>query len=379
MNLVPIFVLVASPEAVTITNRIENAHAKLTSVSVLVSDGLTNVIPTKIKIAPGICSLEMPNQQIVEVKANEIRFYDEIFNQVATLKNPKEVKVPDAAAKVAIVQRDPIAWLLDSAQKKGFFADMKKDKRWQVNGNMLLLPDAKRKSMSEIHFDNTYRVTEIKLRMNNKTVYDWKYQFVGDGAVPKIPATAKSVRGLDPRPAMPAKTDGRTVMFAQKIWRSISRLEGRKITQETDDATYSLTYGKGKIAESGPKGSWSLLNTTMTVSPKNGQTKSYSGATDRFLDILRTRGVDSSPMARYLLNRKIPFLDMFERAEEVKLVDGAGNIGGKKLSVISVRRAGIRIRLYADPTSGDLAMVSSDSQDAVGNIVSGTRLKIKYR
>ena len=379
MSLVPFIVLVATPESVTIAGRIEAAHAKMVKAAVLVSDGLSNAVPTKIKITPGVCVLQMPNQQIVEVKANEIRFYDEIFNQVASLKVAKAAKVPDSAAAVAIVQREPIFWLLDSGQKKKFFSDMKKDKRWQLRGRLLLLLDPKRKSLSEVHFDNNYRVTEIKLRINNRTFYDWKYEYVGDGAVPSIPGSAKAVKGLVPRPSIPQKTDGRTVLFSQKVWRSISRLEGRNITQVADDGTYNLILGKGKLAESGPKGSWSITDTTIVVTPKKGAAKSYVGGADKFLDILRNRGIEASPMARYLLNRKIPFLDMFDRTDEVKLVDGVGNIDGRKLSVISIRRAGIRIRLYADPNSGDLAMVSSDSQDSTGNFVSGSRLKITYR
>ena len=251
MSLIPFIVLVATPEAVTIAGRIEAAHAKMAKVAVAVSDGLSNVVPTKIKIAPGVCVLQMPNQQIVEVKANEVRFYDEIFNQVASLKNAKAAKLPDSAARVAIVQRDPIAWFVDSGQKKSFFSDMKRDKRWQVRGRLLLLLDPKKRSLSEVHFDNSYRIIEIKLRVNDRTVYDWKYEYVSEAKVPSIPVLAKVVKGLVPRPSIPQKTDGRTVLFSQKVWRSVSRLEGRSVTQIADDGTYNLTFGKGKLAESG--------------------------------------------------------------------------------------------------------------------------------
>ena len=104
-----------------------------------------------------------------------------------------------------------------------------------------------------------------------------------------------------------------------------------------------------------------------------------NGGADKFLDALRSQGIYASPIARYVLNRKIPFLDMFDRTSEVKLIDGMGKIDGKSLSVLSMKRSGIRIRMYVDPKSGDLAMVSSDSQDSNGHTVSGSRLKISYQ
>ncbi|MEI8283299.1 MAG: hypothetical protein WCG75_12900, partial [Armatimonadota bacterium] len=377
--LVPFIIFVATPEAATITARIEATHAKMTKASVMVSDGLTNVIPTKIKFSPGICTLEMPNLQIVEVKPNAIRFYDELLNQVATLNNKKPAKVPDSASKVAIVQQEPIAWLVDSAQKKAFFAEMKQDKRWQVRGSLLILLDPKRKTLSEVHFDNSYRVTEIKLRMNDRPVYDWKYLYASEGSIPSIPATASAVKGLNPRPSIPPKTDGPTVLYSQKVWRFLSRMDGKKISQSTEEGTYSLSFGKGKISESGPNGSWSLADRSLVINPKSGSSKTYKGGADKALDLLKSRNMYASPIARYVLNRKIPFLDMFDRTDEVKLVNGIGNIDGKNLSVISMKRAGIRIRMYADPQSGEVDMISSDAQDSKGNFVSGTRLKIKYQ
>jgi hypothetical protein len=374
-----VMVMLITPEAVTIANRIEASHLKMSKVGVYVSDGASNAVPTKISFSSTSCRLEMPNQQIADLNAKEIRFYDEIFNQVAVLKNSKTAKMPDEGQKVAIVHREPIAWLLSSTQRAGFFKDLRSDSRWKVIGSSLMLFEPKKNILSEIHFDNSYRVTQIRLRIGNQTLSDWKYRYVNATDVPMIPAGAKVVKGLPPRPTIPSKTDGKSVLFAQKIWRSISRLDGRKIAQTSDEGTYMLTFGKGKLAESGPKGSWVLANTQLVVSPKNGETKTYNGGSDKFLDILRSKGIYTSPISRYVLNRKIPFLDMFDRTDEVKLLTGLVKMDGKSLSILSLKKAGVHIRMYVDPKTGDLAKISSDAIDSAGKTVMGSQLKISYQ
>ena len=378
MSLIPLIVLAASPEAVSIATKIEAAHLRMQTASVLVSDGLSKAIPTRVRLANGLCTLAMPNQQIVEVRPTEIKFYDQIFNQVTSVKSAKPAKVPDSASRVALVQREPLAWLVESEQKKEFFNEIKRDPRWKVLGRSLVFIDTKRNAHSEVHFDNNYRVTDIKLTVNSKPISYWKYRYVSDSDIPKIPAAARVVMGLPARPAMPSKTDGKSVLLAQSIWRAMSRLEGRKITQVADDGTYQLVYGGGKMSESGPKGSWSVTGTTLTIKPKSGASKTVTGKTDKFLDALRTEGMYASPIARYILNRKIPFLDLFDRTDDIKRVDGLGKIDGKSLSVLSMQRAAIKIRMYVDSKTGDLAMVSSDALDSRGNITSGSRLKISY-
>ncbi len=379
MSYLPFLVLVATPEAVTIANRLQSSHTKMTRAAVFAWDGLSNAIPTKISFSETACRLEMPNQQIAEVKPNEIRFYDEIFNQVATLKNQKQLKLPDAGVKVAIVQRDPISWLLETSQRTEFFKEIKQDPRWKIRGSSLVLTDPKKNSLSEVHFDNSYRVTRIKLSISNRALSDWRYRYVSEAEIPAIPATAKVVKGLAPRPSIPQKTDGKTVLFAQKIWRTMSRLEGKKITQISDEGTFQTMYGSGKISESGPKGSWTIGGTRLVVTPIGGSQKSIDGKTDKFLETLRGKGIFVSPIARYIINRQIPFLDMFDRTDEVKLINGMVNIDGKNLSVVSMKKAGIHIRLYVDPKTGQVAKVSSDATDLAGNLVSGTQLKIRYQ
>ena len=379
MNLVPFVVLLGSPEANTIVGRIEASFKKMKDASIFVSDGLSNTIPTKVRLSPGVCLVAMPNQQIAEVKPTEVRFYDQIFNQVTSLKNAKPAKVPDSAARVAIVHREPIAWLVDEIQRKEFFDEVRRDSRWKVIGSSLVLVDAKRNAHSEIYFDTSYRVTDVKLTIGQRGLSHWKYRFVKSTDIPQIPANAKVVKGLPPRPTIPSKTDGKSVLFAQKIWRSVSRLEGRKITQVLDDGSYNLTYGSGKLTESGPKGSWSVTNNKIVISPKSGGSRTFSGNTDKFLDSLRAQGIDASPIGRYILNRKVPFLDMFDRTSEVKLVEGLIKTDGHQLMLMTLKRSGIRIRMYVDPKTNDLVMVSSDSEDPKGNLVSGSRIKISYQ
>lgn len=378
MSFAPLMVLLVTPEAVTIAKRIETAHQKLANVGVYVSDSASNAVPTKVSFSPTSCRLGMPNQQIAELSSSEIRFFDEIFNQVAIVKNSKPAKMPDEGQKVAIVHREPIAWLLGSAQRSSFFKDLKSDNRWRVIGSSLMLFEPKRNVLSEIHFDNSYRVTQIKLKVGNQTLSNWNFRYVSSSEVPVIPAGAKVVKGLAPRPTIPSKTDGKSVLFAQKVWRSISRLDGRKIVQTSDDGTYQLTYGKGKLSETGPKGSWTLANTQLVVSPKGGGSKTYNGGTDKFLDVLRTKGIYASPISRYVLNRKIPFLDMFDRTSEVKLLTGLVKMDGKSLSILSLKKAGVHIRMYVDPKTGDLAKISSDAIDSSGKTVMGSQLKINY-
>jgi hypothetical protein len=379
MTVIPIFAVLISPEAITIAGKLELAHTKMSSAAVFLSDGITSTLPTKVEFSPKACRLWMPNQQIAEAKPTEIRFYDEIFNQATILKVPKGQKIPDAGAKVAIVQQEPITWLLNSTQRRIFFADLKRDKRWKVIGSSLKLLEPKRNTLSEVFFDNSFRITEIKLRIGSKTLSDWKYRYVGAGAVPTIPSSAKNVAGLPPRPTIPPKTDGKSVLFSYKLWRSMSRLEGRKITQILDEGTYNLTFGKGQLTETGPNGSWTMVNKQLLINPKKGSPKTVNGGTDKFLEVLKSKGIYASPISRYLMNRKIPFLDLFDHTDEVKLVEGLGKIDGKNLSVLSIKRGNLRIRMYADPSNGDLAMMSTDNPDGKGHMTSGSRLKIKYQ
>ena len=373
----PILIL-GSPEAASIAEKLAVKHASMTTANVLVSDGLSNAIPTRVKIGPNFCVMELPNQQIVEVRANRVRFYDKIFNQVAETKPPSTLKIPDAAPSVAIIHRDALAWLVDSQQRKTFFNEIKRDPRWLLRPNSLVLVDIKRKSLSQVMYDNSLRVVEIKLSLNNKVISDWKYRYVSDQEVSMIPSSAKTVRGLSQRPALSAKSKGDAVLLAQKVWRSVSRLENRTITQTNDEGTFTLSVRPNLMSEKGPKGSWTLANSTLTITPNKGPQKIFSQKSAKFVDGIRASGMDVSPFAWYFLNRKLPYLDIFDGSDLIE-VEGKGALNGKPVSILKIQRSPNRIRMYVDPDSGDLGMISSDSLDAKGNVVNSSRIRIIYR
>lgn len=377
MSLVPFVVLLPSPEAASIAAKLAAKHNSLTTAGVLVSDGLSPAIPTKLRLKPGICSLAMPNQQIVEMRASSVRFYDEIFNQVAAVKPQKPLKVPDSCPSVAVVHREPLAWLVDAKQRNTFFTEIKRDPRWMVKGSSLVLYDAKKKVRSEVQFDNSFRVVEIKLSMNNKTITDWRYRYVADKDIPGIPTSAREVKGLPSRPNLPSKTDGKAVLLAQKVWRSVSRLEGRTVVQTNEDGTFQTTFKHGSISEKGPKGSWTLTETSLVIEPNSGLRKTV---TSKFIDGLRAAGLSASPIAWYVLNRKVPYLDVFDQSEIIEIEKNVSLVlNGKSQAILSLRRRSNRIRMYIDPDSGDLGMISSDALDQSGNVISSSRMKVSYR
>jgi hypothetical protein len=69
---------------------------------------------------------------------------------------------------------------------------------------------------------------------------------------------------------------------------------------------------------------------------------------------------------------------MFDRTSEVKLLTGLVKMDGKSLSILSLKKAGVHIRMYVDPKTGDLAKISSDAIDSSGKTVMGSQLKINY-
>ncbi|MBS1728979.1 MAG: hypothetical protein JST51_19845 [Armatimonadetes bacterium] len=386
MSIVQIIALLLSPvplpptsEAASIANKLEAAHNKMTTAAVFVSDGLSAAIPSKLYMSPSYCVLAMPNQQIVELHTTEVKFFDQLFNQVASMKPQKPLKIPESSSSVAIVQREPLAWLVDSVQRNQFFTEVKRDPRWSVGAGKLVLNDAKKKIHSEVVFDSKYHVTQIKMSLNNKTLTDWRYRYVAGNEIPGIPKTAREVKGLSPRPAIPAKTQAPAVETAQKLWRSVSRLENRTVIQANNDGTYELTFHPGEIRETGPEGSWTLRGTTLDIKPNKGKSLTLKGESGKFLEGLRSAGITASPFAWYILNRKLPYLDVFDGCQTLEL-EGTGSFEGKTMSILSVKRPGSRVRLYVDPTTGDLDMVSSDAVDAkTGEVISSSRMKITYR
>lgn len=96
------------------------------------------------------------------------------------------------------------------------------------------------------------------------------------------------------------------------------------------------------------------------------------------LDNLKAKGVFVSPIARYLMNGQIPFLDVFSRAD--RITDGSGiSIDGKMTHIINIERSGNRIRMYADAQTHRIVMVSNEARDSRGNWITASRLKMSYR
>ncbi len=378
MIVIPILVLHGSQEAAAIAAKMAARHEKMTSAAVFVSDGLTNVLPTKLRFTKQGCIVAMPNQQIVEMRPLNVRFYDQIFGQVASAKPRETLKIPDSAPDVAIVHREPMSWLVEAQQRKEFFAEIRQDPRWILKSNELVLVDAKKKVRSEVIFDNTYRVVEIKLSMNGKVITDWKYRYVSDKDVPSIPQGAKQVKGLPPRPAMPNGTKSDAVILAQKVWRSVSHLENRTIVQSNNDGEYSLLIKNGGFSETGPNGSWKLTGTALKILPKSKPEVNLKADARKLIDTLQTHGMTPSPFAWYFLNRKLPYLEMFDHCDAIQ-VEGTGSFDGKSMTILQIRRNTTRVRMYVDAKSGDIAMISSDAKDAQGNVVNASRLKITYR
>lgn len=378
MIVIPILVLHGSPEAAAIAAKMAARHDKMTSAAVLVSDGLTNVLATKIRFTKEGCIVAMPNQQIVEVRPQNVRFYDQIFGQVASAKPRQSLKIPDAASSVAIVHQEPLSWLVESDQRKTFFAEIRQDPRWTLKANSLVLVDAKKKIRSEVLFDTTFRVVEIRLAMNGKVITDWKYRYVTDKEIPSIPAGAKQVKGLPPRPAMPNGTKGDAVILAQKVWRSVSHLENRTIHLSNNDGQYTFLIKNGEFNETGPGGSWKLSGNALKISPKSKAEVNLKVDARKIIDTLLTHGITPSPFAWYFLNRKLPYLEMFDHCDAIQ-VEGVGSFDGKPLTILQIRRSTTRVRMYVDAKTGDIAMISSDARDASGNVVNASRLTITYR
>lgn len=348
-----------------VIDRLQKSHASMSTFAVQVAEGTSAVVPTRILVTGDKCRLAMPNLTIVEVFRDKTRFYDTIFGQVAVAKNDRKLQLPDDAANTAFVQRLPIGWLLQKAERDRFFEDAKRDKGWKVVGNSLVFSAPRSNSSSEIVFDKKYRVTDIRLKTNKKLVSDWRFRYIVPSGVESIPATARNVPGLPQRPNLPSTSRGPLVFLCQNVWAAMSRSYGSIFEQKHNGETFSLHYSQ-PISESSGKGKWSYGKGILTL--PNGKTSK----TNDPLVTLRKAGIEVSPVGRYVLNGQIPFLDLFNNANSVEQ-DGSGNFGGRALRIIKIVRGPTTARLYVD-NNNRVAMMSSDVGDQMGS-----RLTIQYR
>jgi hypothetical protein len=364
ITLVPLL-LVQNQSVAQVIDRLKATHNGLTNYAVQVSEATTAVVPTRIRITPTMCTLAMPNMQIVEVHPDKTRFYDTIFGMVATAKNDTRLKIPDGAANTAIVQRSPIGWILQSAERNRFFDDARNEKGWSVVGNSLVFAKKGAPTSSQILFDKKYRVTDIKLSAGGKVVSEWQFRYVGNGGVEFIPPKARVVPGLPQRPSLPQGTKGPLIFACQKVWGAMSRTHNMNIVQKLNGRTYTLRYGTG-VTETSDKGKWSYAGGKLTL-PNGKVFKSR----DPLVDLHKNK-IEVSPVGRYAINGMVPYLDLFNNAHSVE-IEGGGKFNGQYLQIFKIVRGSAIARLYVDG-GGRIAMMSSDLAGQMGS-----RLTIEYR
>ncbi|HLO96992.1 MAG TPA: hypothetical protein VK171_00240, partial [Fimbriimonas sp.] len=287
ITLVPLM-LVQTPSVAQVIDRLKASHNSMTSFAVQVSEGTTAVVPTRILVTPKMCTLAMPNMQIVEVHPDKTRFYDTIFGMVATAKNDRTLKLPEDAANTAIVQRSPIGWILNREERNRFFNDARNEKGWRVVGNSLVFAKKGALTSSQILFDKKNRVTDIKLTAAGKVVSEWKYRYIVASGVEYIPPAARAVPGLPQRPSLPDGVKGQLIFACQKVWGAMARTHNMDIVQTLNGKTYTLRYGNS-VSEKSAKGKWSYAGGKLTL-PSGKVVKTSDPLVD-----LRKVGIEVSP------------------------------------------------------------------------------------
>lgn len=314
----------------------------------------------------------MPNQTIVEASATKMRFYDDIFGQVATAEARTAAHPEKDLVASAVVHRGAMAFLIDDGIKKDFLTTVSKIPGWKLAGRTLKATD-RNKGVTMIQFDSQNRITRLTVTQNKKPILDNIFEHVSDSQVPRIPSTAKVKPALQARPQVPITTSPKIMISVFAVWRSMSRLGAGSVKQVSDSGKFETQFGPGMISEKGGAKPWSFSGGKLTVS---GSTKPVSAS--MALDNLKAIGVYVSPISRYLMNGQIPFLDIFNRAD--KISDGPSiSVDGKMSKIINLERSGNRIRLYADAASNRIVMVSNETRDRRGNWITASRLKLIYR
>lgn len=369
--MIPTFLLVQA-DANAVLKQVIAKHISMTSASAFVREGNSRALPVKVSFSPKGGRAWLPNQTIVESSATRMRFYDDIFGQVAN-SDPRTVAHPERdLIASAIVHREAMAFLIDDSIKKEFLNDISKISGWKLSGSSLKAVD-KRKATTTIQFDAQKRITRVSVSMNKRTILDNMIEYVAESSIPAIPTTAKVRPALQPRPQVPISTSPNVMTNVFAVWRAMSRLGTSTVTQSTDAHTYVTSFGSGRISESGGAKPWKFESGKLSV---GGSTKPVSSA--MALDNLKGVGVDVSPISRYLMNGQIPFLDIFNRAD--KIGDGPSiSVDGKMARIINVERSGNRIRLYSDTATNRVVMLSNETRDARGNWTTASRLRLSYR
>lgn len=314
----------------------------------------------------------LPNQTMVEASASKMRFYDDLFGQVASTPGRTAAHPERDLISASIVHREAMAFLIDSEIKKDVLSDIQKISNWKFDGKTFRA-EAKGKGTTLIEIDSKQRITRFKVVLNKIAQIENIYTYVDDTKVPFIPATAKVKQALQPRPEFPKTVSPKAVSICHNTWRAMSRLGSGSVKQVSDTASYETTYGVGAVTEKGGAKPWSYSNSILSF---GGKTQKVSSA--MALDNLKSGGVFVSPMSRYLMNGQIPFLDLYSRPDAI--VDGGSmSVDGKMANILNISRSGNRIRIFSDAATGKILLVSNEARDSKGNWLTASRLKLTYR
>jgi hypothetical protein len=356
-------------------DKIVATHVSMQSANVRVQDLNQPIVPTAITYNQSVGRMVMPNQQVVEVAKAETKYYDQIFDMVVVTKNDSPANPRNGLLQYALIHREPASLILDPNMFKDFMQDLKSKKGWKLSGNTLTL--TKKNALSLIRFDKYFRLTQIKSIVGKSVLQDWAYTYPSAPSS-TIPTSALKVKGLPERPTFPKNTKPKVKQASFQIWNAMAKVRNVQIAQQMNSTNFKTTYRAGSLSESGPKGSWTWNEGSIQISPKGKTPVTIRKQASTYLEQLRKVGIESSPFSRYIFNRQIPFLDLFQNANSIT-ADGRISVNGKSADMVSIYKLGTKVRLLVDPSSHRIIQLSTDSQDAKGKYVTGSRLKLSYQ
>lgn len=356
-------------------DKIVATHVSMQSANVRVQDLNQPIVPTAITYNQSVGRMVMPNQQVVEVAKAETKYYDQIFDMVVVTKNDSPANPRNGLLQYALIHREPASLILDPNMFKDFMQDLKSKKGWKLSGNTLTL--TKKNALSLIRFDKYFRLTQIKSIVGKSVLQDWAYTYPSAPSS-TIPTSALKVKGLPERPTFPKNTKPKAKQASFQIWNAMAKVRNVQIAQQMNSTNFKTTYRAGSLSESGPKGSWTWNEGSIQISPKGKTPVTIRKQASTYLEQLRKVGIESSPFSRYIFNRQIPFLDLFQNANSIT-ADGRISVNGKSADMVSIYKLGTKVRLLVDPSSHRIIQLSTDRQDAKGKYVTGSRLKLSYQ
>lgn len=332
----------------------------MSSSSVLVRDAVNDFLPVGASFTPTTGRLVLPTRRIIELGGGKARFYDVLFGQVAT--ETLTAKTPSSSLiKFSPVHREALGFLLDPSIRNSFLKDLSKAKGWTLKGSKLIGKD--KLSTSTIQFDRFNRITGVRLQFNKSIIQDWQFQYVSPTEIAKIPQSARVVPGLTERPVLPEKTNGKSVFACEKIWSGMARLNNVTVKSVTNRGTHFTKIKTDFIQETSASGSWEIGGSRQKIAPKGKPAIQSNLRIKNFANELVKAKIEPSPLAINLINRRIPFLDLFKNANWVKL-SGTVKIKGKSYFIVTLSKLGANVTITAEENTGrisDLRVVSSNT------------------